>query len=226
MYGNVSRQRNDVQVHACSSGMLSGQQRGTQTELPSGCRTDTSADCTRSDTAIHRETRNETSVLSRIRQALSFRRVSKSRKNVDDQKSPTIEQLRDTQAEPHCSRSLGTSASAIESITREKMCFVEEKNTTVAKEKYTAETQQPGSTCSGPTTLPCGVRPTTTLTSLQYSPGHATPKKAFRRLGSSPTALEAERWRLLGDTSERLRKRKISLRNTLRESLAVKKALF
>ena len=205
--------------------MLSGQQRGTQTELPSGCRTDTSADCTRSDTAIHRETRNETSVLSRIRQALSFRRVSKSRKNVDDQKSPTIEQLRDTQAEPHCSRSLGTSASAIESITREKMCFVEEKNTTVAKEKYTAETQQPGSTCSGPT-LPCGVRPTTTLTSLQYSPGHATPKKAFRRLGSSPTALEAERWRLLGDTSERLRKRKISLRNTLRESLAVKKALF
>ena len=71
--------------------------------------------------------------------------------------------------------------------------------------------QQPNSTHSAPA-ISSGITTSVALF-LRESSGDtgSGSGKAFSQRGRGPTALEAESWRLLGDTSERLRWRKESL---------------
>ncbi len=123
-----------------------------------------------------------------------------------------------TQTESPSQRFLDTSARAPGRITQGKSPLT--PNNAVAMEKYRAA-QHVRSTCSGPV-LTSGLESLAAPASpLQDSSGLAGPMTAFTKRGHGPTALEAKSWRLLGNTSERLRRRREeSVRRTLPEFLA------
>ncbi len=202
--GKESEERKNIDVGTSS---FSGEQGDTQASAP----------CTNSDTVCQTEGRRKISrsILSRLRQSFSRQRVSKGR---EDSRQQAV-----TRSEPPSVLSLETATPAAGDNTQ-KSHPTPDENIADGTEKYTAE-QHARPTCSRPA-LTSGLDSSAALASLQELSGNIRPKTAFSKRGRGPTALEAERWRLLGDTSERLRRRRESLKRTLRGSMDLKNSLF